>query len=153
MSPRPSIGSIAAGTTSATTPNFKQLSAREGEETPEHYVERISQLIRRDEIAGALATSNEPFFAQALKHYMERFNFTRQPLDVALRQLLMQLSLPKETQQIDRVMEAFAARYEECEPDLFRQKGQSIFLSVSLVGFVGIDTDDAQTTPMFWLFQ
>jgi Sec7-like guanine-nucleotide exchange factor len=56
---------------------------------------------------------------------MGRFDFEHQPLDIALRQLLMHMSLPKETQQIDRVMEAFAARYEECEPRLFKQHGRS----------------------------
>jgi Sec7-like guanine-nucleotide exchange factor len=35
----------------------------------------------------------------------------------------MHMSLPKETQQIDRVVEAFAVRYEQCEPGLFKDKG------------------------------
>lgn len=35
----------------------------------------------------------------------------------------MDLSLPKETQQIDRVMESFAKRYEECNPGLFLSEG------------------------------
>ena len=56
---------------------------------------------------------------------MTKFDFTHQPLDVALRQLLMHMSLPKETQQIDRVVEALAVRYEQCEPGLFKDKGES----------------------------
>lgn len=44
-------------------------------------------------------------------------------MDVALRQLLMEIGLPKETQHIDRMMEAFAARYLDCNPDLFADKG------------------------------
>ena len=55
---------------------------------------------------------------------MTKFDFTHQPLDVALRQLLMHMSLPKETQQIDRVVEALAVRYEQCEPGLFKDKGE-----------------------------
>jgi len=55
---------------------------------------------------------------------MAKFDFTHQPLDIALRQLLMHMSLPKETQQIDRVVEAFAVRYEQCEPGLFKDKGE-----------------------------
>lgn len=54
---------------------------------------------------------------------MTRFDFSRQPLDVALRSLLMHVSLPRETQQIDRIIEAFAQRYEDCEPGLFLSKG------------------------------
>lgn len=57
---------------------------------------------------------------------MAQFNFERNALDIALRRLLLQMSLPKETQQIDRVIEAFATRYEACEPDLFGSKGESI---------------------------
>ena len=54
---------------------------------------------------------------------MHRFDFTHVPLDVALRKLLMHVSLPRETQQIDRLIEAFAFRYEQCEPGLFTNKG------------------------------
>jgi Sec7-like guanine-nucleotide exchange factor len=36
----------------------------------------------------------------------------------------MHMSLPRETQQIDRIIEAFAVRYEECEPGLFSRKGE-----------------------------
>lgn len=54
--------------------------------------------------------------------FMSTFDFTHNALDVALRKLLMQISLPKETQQIDRVIEAFAKQYERCEPGLFGEK-------------------------------
>jgi Sec7-like guanine-nucleotide exchange factor len=56
---------------------------------------------------------------------MDRFNFVLDPLDIALRRLLMDLCLPKETQQIDRVMEAFAKRYADCNPGLFVSEGMS----------------------------
>lgn len=56
--------------------------------------------------------------------FMATFNFTHNALDIALRKLLMQISLPKETQQIDRVIEAFAKQYERCEPGLFGEKGK-----------------------------
>jgi hypothetical protein len=121
MSPRPSFGSIAP----QTTLNIKQLSTRLIEESAEDYVRRISSTIPRNEIAGVLATSNDPFYAEAMRLYMTKFDFTHQPLDIALRQLLMHMSLPKETQQIDRVVEAFAVRYEQCEPGLFKDKGES----------------------------
>jgi Sec7-like guanine-nucleotide exchange factor len=63
---------------------------------------------------------------------MSRFDFTHNALDVALRRLLMHMSLPRETQQIDRIIEAFAVRYEECEPGLFIQKGVSSILGREL---------------------
>jgi Sec7-like guanine-nucleotide exchange factor len=72
---------------------------------------------------------------------MAQFDFTHNALDVALRRLLMQISLPKETQQIDRVLEAFAKRYETCEPGLFGSKGKSCH-------FVPSTQLTCQTTPM-----
>ena len=61
---------------------------------------------------------------------MKRFDFTHNALDVALRKLLLVMSLPKETQQIDRIIEAFAVRYEECEPGLFITKGEFVILKL-----------------------
>ena len=68
--------------------------------------------------------SAEAFYAKSLQAYIDRFDFTEDPLDVAVRRLLMNVGLPKETQQIDRVMEAFAARYSSCNQCLFSSKGQ-----------------------------
>lgn len=68
-----------------------------------------------------------------MRIYIERFNFVDDSLDIALRKLLMDVGLPRETQQIDRVMEAFAARYVQCNPNLFSSDGQSRpFLSVRI---------------------
>lgn len=67
--------------------------------------------------------SGDEFYTQALRLFLTRFKFSEEPLDVALRRLLMEIGLPKETQQIDRMMEAFATRYLECNLDLFADKG------------------------------
>jgi len=69
------------------------------------------------------STSVDPFYASALRSYISEFNFVDIPLDIALRKLLMEVGLPKETQQIDRVIEAFAARYVQCNPGLFASDG------------------------------
>jgi Sec7-like guanine-nucleotide exchange factor len=60
---------------------------------------------------------------QALRTYVEQFDFYNHPLDVALRKLLMDVGLPRETQQIDRVIEAFSNRYLQCNPGLFDSNG------------------------------
>jgi Sec7-like guanine-nucleotide exchange factor len=44
----------------------------------------------------------------------------------------MHVGLPRETQQIDRVIEAFAARYAECNPNLFAED-QAYVLAFSLI--------------------
>jgi Sec7-like guanine-nucleotide exchange factor len=36
----------------------------------------------------------------------------------------MEVGLPRETQQIDRVIEAFAFRYTQCNPDFFLSEGE-----------------------------
>ena len=72
-------------------------------------------------------SSNDPFYNEALNAYIGRFNFTNNPLDIALRRLLMDVGLPKETQQIDRVMEAFALSYSKCNPDLFVSEGIALY--------------------------
>lgn len=57
---------------------------------------------------------------------MARFDFKSDPLDVALRKLLMEVGLPRETQQIDRVVESFAGQYVESNPGLFTSEGALI---------------------------
>ncbi|KAJ2721518.1 hypothetical protein GGI07_003918 [Coemansia sp. Benny D115] len=56
---------------------------------------------------------------EMLAAYMKRFDFQDQPIDFALRQLFQELHLPAESQQIDRVITSFAARYHACNPGLF----------------------------------
>lgn len=69
-------------------------------------------------------SSGDSFYVRALRAYIEKFNFVDDPLDVALRKLLMDVGLPRETQQIDRVIEAFASRYLQCNPGLFTSDGK-----------------------------
>ncbi|KZT40064.1 hypothetical protein SISSUDRAFT_983756 [Sistotremastrum suecicum HHB10207 ss-3] len=91
------------------------------------------QAVSKSEIAGVLARSGGAFHASALQCYIDRFEFNGDPLDVALRKLLMDVGLPKETQQIDRVMEAFAKRYTNCNPGLFISEDQPYVLAFSLM--------------------
>ncbi|KAG8762675.1 hypothetical protein FRC11_008135 [Ceratobasidium sp. 423] len=108
------------------------ITRAEGD-TPAIFLQRLLETVSKNEIAGAIASKNDPFHSAALALYMERFNFVLDPLDIALRRLLMDLSLPKETQQIDRVMEAFAKRYTDCNPGLFASEDQAYVLAFSLM--------------------
>lgn len=71
-----------------------------------------------------IVCSNDMFHVQALRSYIARFDFANDPLDVALRRLLMDVGLPRETQQIDRVMQAFASHYHQLHPNLFTSEGK-----------------------------
>lgn len=65
-----------------------------------------------------------PEFQEGLQLLLQDFHFDNLPLDIALRRFLLEMALPREAQQIDRVLEAFAQRYNACHPGLFRDPGQ-----------------------------
>lgn len=112
-------------------------------ESPEAYLFRLLATVSKAEVAGVLASryrssqlfaqgflmfpigSSDVFYVKALRTYLEQFDFVDDPLDVALRKLLMEVGLPRETQQIDRVIEAFAGRYLQCNSSLFTSEGAS----------------------------
>ncbi|KAJ7655122.1 hypothetical protein DFH06DRAFT_1201661 [Mycena polygramma] len=102
-------------------------------ESPEIYLSRLLLAVSKAEVAGILASSADPFHIRALRAYISNFDFLDDPLDVALRKLLMHVGLPRETQQIDRVMEAFAGRYLECNPSLFTSDDHPYILAFSLI--------------------
>ncbi|GAA5888041.1 hypothetical protein JCM5296_005413 [Sporobolomyces johnsonii] len=99
-------------------------------ETPQEYVRRLMEgegddgegKVGKGEVTRVLAASADPFHAAALAAYLRLFPFASLALDIALRLFLCSASLPTETQQIDRVMEAFARRWCECNPEVFAPK-------------------------------
>ncbi|GAA5940665.1 hypothetical protein JCM1841_002015, partial [Sporobolomyces salmonicolor] len=99
-------------------------------ETPQEYVRRLMEgegddgegKVGKGEVTRVLAASADPFHAAALAAYLRLFPFASLALDIALRLFLCSASLPSETQQIDRVMEAFARRWCECNPEVFAPK-------------------------------
>ncbi|OAX81132.1 hypothetical protein ACJ72_04525, partial [Emergomyces africanus] len=93
--------------------------AREEDDTPATYLSRLDGTVRRGVIASILSQSAEEFYATALRKYMRGFSFFGDPIDMAIRKLLMEVELPKETQQIDRVLQSFADRYHECNPGIY----------------------------------
>ncbi|KAG1755120.1 uncharacterized protein EDB91DRAFT_274067 [Suillus paluster] len=103
------------------------------DELPEAFLQRLTSLAGKADIAGLLASSAEAKYVATLRHYIGKFSFAGDPLDVALRRLLMHIGLPRETQQIDRVMEAFAKRYVECNPDIFMSEDIPYILAFSLI--------------------
>ncbi|KAL7285244.1 hypothetical protein ACG7TL_000338 [Trametes sanguinea] len=125
--------SLGSSRPSLSKPSVEIPRPREEEESPEVYLQRLVEAVSKAEIASVLASSADAFHARALRAYIERFNFVGDPLDVALRKLLMDVGLPRETQQIDRVIEAFAARYVQCNPNLFSSDDHPYILAFSLI--------------------
>lgn len=99
--------------------------SREPDDTPATYLEKLDGAVNRKAIATILSQSAEDFYATALRKYIRGFSFFGEPMDMAIRKLLMEAELPKETQQIDRVIQAFANRYHECNPGIFASTGKS----------------------------
>lgn len=82
--------------------------------------------------ASILASSTSALLHDALDCYFERFHFDDTPVDMALRGLLALEHLPAESQQIDRIMAAFAHRYAACNPDVL-SADQTYLLSFALI--------------------
>ncbi|OAA77468.1 guanyl-nucleotide exchange factor [Akanthomyces lecanii RCEF 1005] len=109
------------------------LPDRKNDESATKYLERLEADVPRGILAASLAKSTDLFLSTVLRSYMRRFSFFGDPMDMALRKLLMQAELPKETQQIDRFLQAFANRYHECNPGIYSSPDQAYFIAFSLL--------------------
>lgn len=99
---------------------------RQDGDTPAKYLMRLEEAVSRGVVATILSKSDDEFSKNVLRSYMRGFNFFGYPLDMSTRKLLMEVELPKETQQIDRVLQAFANRYHECNPGVYDSPGRHL---------------------------
>lgn len=97
---------------------------RQEGDTPAKYLIRLEEAVSRGAVAITLSKSDDEFSKNVLRSYMRGFKFFGDPLDMAIRKLLMEVELPKETQQIDRVLQSFADRYHECNPGIYSSPGK-----------------------------
>ena len=106
---------------------------REDGDTPGKYLERLQAAVSRSLIAGILSKSSDPFAQAVLRSYCRKFSFFGEPIDMSLRKFLLEAELPKETQQVDRVIQALADRYHECNPGIFMSPDQAYIVAFSLM--------------------
>jgi Sec7-like guanine-nucleotide exchange factor len=99
------------------------LPEREEGETAIQYLKRIEELTPRSLIPSILSKRVDEFHFAVMRSFMRTYVFFGDPLDMAIRKLLIEIVLPKETQQIDRVLQSFADRYQECNPGIFNSPG------------------------------
>jgi hypothetical protein len=109
------------------------LPERRDDDTPAKYLERLLEVVSRSVVAAALSKNTDTFSQSVLRSYMRGFRFFGDPMDMALRKLLMEAELPKETQQIDRFLQSFANRYHECNPGIYSTPDQAYFIAFSLL--------------------
>ncbi|KAL8704180.1 MAG: hypothetical protein Q9201_002641 [Fulgogasparrea decipioides] len=106
---------------------------RQDGDTPAKYLVRLEEAVSRGAVAAILSKSDDEFSKNVLRSYMRGFKFFGDPLDMSIRKLLMEAELPKETQQIDRVLQAFANRYHECNPGIYASPDEAYFIAFSLL--------------------
>ncbi|KAK4502903.1 hypothetical protein PRZ48_006330 [Zasmidium cellare] len=109
------------------------IPEREEGDTPGKYLERLESAVSRSVIAGILSKSGDSFAISVLRSYTRRFAFFGEPIDMSLRKFLLEAELPKETQQVDRVIQAFADRYHECNPGVFLNSDQAYVIAFSIM--------------------
>lgn len=103
-------------------------------DSPEEYVSKLINEGFEFEVTSILSLSDSEFLKNCLNFYItEKFDFYGIALDIALRMFLMSCELPKEAQQIDRVLDSFSVRYYYCNIDLWDNSDQIYFLTFSLV--------------------
>ncbi|KAI9804418.1 MAG: hypothetical protein M1825_001317 [Sarcosagium campestre] len=106
---------------------------RENDDTPASYLTKLQQAVSRGVIAGVISMRDDTFSQSVLRSFMRSFAFFEDPMDMAIRKLLMEVELPKETQQIDRVLQQFADRYHECNPGIYVSSDSAYFIAFSLM--------------------
>lgn len=103
--------SSVTSTVTSTMRTKDALSLMEGE-TPSSYLDTLLESYPLTQIISILSLSDNSFAKEAMQIFFERFfDFSEMPLDMALRYFLMVNDLPRETQQIDRVVYQFAKCY------------------------------------------
>jgi len=103
-------------------------------ETPEEGAQFLykEEGLNKTAIGDYLGEKND-FNEAVLKAFVELHDFTDLILVQALRQFLWSFRLPGEAQKIDRMMETFAQRYCQLNPDIFTNSDTCYVLSFAII--------------------
>ncbi|XP_071748045.1 cytohesin-1 isoform X6 [Lepeophtheirus salmonis] len=103
-------------------------------ETPEDVAQFLykGEGLNKTMIGDFLGEKND-FNEAVLKAFVELHDFTDLILVQALRQFLWSFRLPGEAQKIDRMMESFAQRYCQLNPDIFTNSDTCYVLSFAII--------------------
>lgn len=102
-------------------------------DTPATYLAKLEEAVNRGVIAAILCKGFDDFSKSCLRKYMRGFSYFSDSIDMAVRKMLMEVELPKETQQIDRLLQGFADRYCECNPGIFVSTDEAYFVAFSIL--------------------
>uniref|UniRef100_A0A8D2GXR1 Cytohesin 4 n=1 Tax=Urocitellus parryii TaxID=9999 RepID=A0A8D2GXR1_UROPR len=121
-------------------------------------VQDIAQFLYKGEglsktAIGTYLGERDPTNLQVLQAFVDCHEFANLNLVQALRQFLWSFRLPGEAQKIDRMMEAFAARYCLCNPGVFRSTDTCYVLSFSVIMLnTGLHNPSVRDRPPFERF-
>ncbi|EGD80053.1 hypothetical protein PTSG_10329 [Salpingoeca rosetta] len=104
------------------------------EKTPEavaQYLNTASGLNKAS--VGDYLGENDEFNLKVLEAFAHLYDFNGQDFDEALRAYLSGFRLPGESQKIDRMMEAFAKRYHDCNPQQFANSDTAYVLAFATI--------------------
>eukprot|EP01133_Synstelium_polycarpum_P012294 gene12294-14412_t len=101
------------------------------------YTSIITFLHMADELnkikLGEYLGGNLPANKEMLQRFVDNYNFVAKELDIALREFLSKFRLPREAQQIDRIMESFAIKFHNDNPGKFTDSDTAYLLSFSII--------------------
>ncbi|CAN9504502.1 unnamed protein product [Ophioblennius macclurei] len=103
-------------------------------EKAQRLAERLFKLdgIQRADVVKHIDKDND-FSRVVGEEYLKFFDFTGQTLDQALRSFLKVVILIGETQERERVLQHFACRFHQCNPDSFPSSGAVLALTCALM--------------------
>uniref|UniRef100_A0AAQ4PIX1 SEC7 domain-containing protein n=1 Tax=Gasterosteus aculeatus aculeatus TaxID=481459 RepID=A0AAQ4PIX1_GASAC len=104
----------------------------------QHTPEDIAQFLYKGEglnktVIGDYLGERDDFNIKVLQAFVELHEFADLNLVQALRQFLWSFRLPGEAQKIDRMMEAFASRYCQCNAGVFQSTDTCYVLSFAII--------------------
>ncbi|WBW74097.1 Arf GEF Sec73 [Schizosaccharomyces osmophilus] len=102
-------------------------------DTAQSYLSKLRATVPYSFMIPVLAERENEVLSEALHLCLCGMDFSCRPLDFCLRLFLLKSHLPKESQQIDRVITAFSKRYYECNTDMFSSEDQCYILVFSLI--------------------
>ncbi|XP_003965052.1 cytohesin-4-like isoform X1 [Takifugu rubripes] len=104
----------------------------------DHGAEPVAEFLYKEEglnktAIGSFLGEKEELNLETLKVFVGLHEFSDLNLVQALRQFLWSFRLPGEAQKIDRMMEAFATRYCECNHSVFQSTDTCYILSFAII--------------------
>ncbi|KAI8365713.1 hypothetical protein BD560DRAFT_448084 [Blakeslea trispora] len=129
--------------TKKSEPTSQEVDMNDPQECAARLWYEDSSFVESERIAEWLGQS-KPLNTSTLHEYMKYFEFATMRLDSAFRKVCSKLYFRAEAQQIDRILEAFAKRYWECNPKTIFGSADVVYAVVYSLLLLNTDLHVAQ---------